>query len=93
MATKRGGDRNREDGKPERPNETSQNASSRVKMVLLGEMNVGKSSLVLRFVKGQFPENLKNTIGAAFLTQTIFVHDTEVNFEIWDTSGQERFIR
>lgn len=60
------------------------------KMVLLGESAVGKSSLVLRFVKGQFHEYQESTIGAAFLTQTVSVDDTTVKLELWDTAGQER---
>lgn len=61
------------------------------KMVLLGESAVGKSSLVLRFVKGQFHEYQESTIGAAFLTQTVSVDDTTVKLELWDTAGQERY--
>lgn len=61
------------------------------KLVLLGESAVGKSSLVLRFVKGQFHEYQESTIGAAFLTQTVCIDDTTVKFEIWDTAGQERY--
>eukprot|EP00049_Salpingoeca_infusionum_P017354 m.352642 g.352642 ORF g.352642 m.352642 type:complete len:267 (-) comp16573_c0_seq1:326-1126(-) len=62
------------------------------KLVLLGESSVGKSSLVLRFVKGQFLEYQESTIGAAFLTQTVQLPDqTKVKFEIWDTAGQERY--
>jgi len=61
------------------------------KLVLLGESAVGKSSLVLRFVKGQFLEYQESTIGAAFLTQTVQLNDTTIKFEIWDTAGQERY--
>lgn len=62
------------------------------KLVLLGESAVGKSSLVLRFVKGQFHEYQESTIGAAFLTQTVQVDsETTMKFEIWDTAGQERY--
>ena len=61
------------------------------KVVLLGESAVGKSSLVLRFVKREFHEFQESTIGAAFLTQTIQMDDTTVKFEIWDTAGQERY--
>ncbi|EFC50493.1 rab family small GTPase [Naegleria gruberi] len=61
------------------------------KLVLLGESSVGKSSLVLRFVRGQFFEYQESTIGAAFLTQTVPLGDTIVKFEIWDTAGQERY--
>jgi small GTP-binding protein len=58
---------------------------------LLGDMGAGKSSLVLRFVKGQFFEYQESTIGAAFLTQTVATSDVTVKFEIWDTAGQERY--
>ncbi|KAI0035126.1 GTP-binding protein RAB5 [Vararia minispora EC-137] len=62
------------------------------KLVLLGESAVGKSSLVLRFVKDQFDDYRESTIGAAFLTQTVTLDDgTAVKFEIWDTAGQERY--
>lgn len=61
------------------------------KVVLLGESAVGKSSLVLRFVKREFHEFQESTIGAAFLTQTVQIDDTTVKFEIWDTAGQERY--
>ncbi|KAF8079045.1 GTP-binding protein RAB5 [Lyophyllum atratum] len=53
------------------------------KLVLLGESAVGKSSLVLRFVKDQFDDYRESTIGAAFLTQTVTLEDqTTVKFEI-----------
>lgn len=51
---------------------------------------MGKSSLVLRFVKGQFHEYQERAAGAAFLTQTVCLASTRVKFEIWDTAGQER---
>lgn len=62
-----------------------------VKLVLLGEAAVGKSSLVLRFVSNEFQENKEPTIGAAFLTQKCTVGDRTIKYEIWDTAGQERF--
>ncbi|RWW62207.1 hypothetical protein BHE74_00030669 [Ensete ventricosum] len=54
-------------------------------------MGAGKSSLVLRFVKGQFLEFQESTIGAAFFSQTLAVSDATVKLEIWDTAGQERY--
>lgn len=75
-----------------RPNNGApQNKVCQFKLVLLGESAVGKSSLVLRFVKGQFHEYQESTIGAAFLTQTVMLDDITVKFEIWDTAGQERY--
>ncbi|CAG8541331.1 10272_t:CDS:2 [Ambispora gerdemannii] len=62
-----------------------------VKLVLLGEAAVGKSSLVLRFVNDEFQDNKEPTIGAAFLTQKCRLEDKIIKFEIWDTAGQERF--
>ncbi|WWC68078.1 uncharacterized protein I206_101997 [Kwoniella pini CBS 10737] len=61
------------------------------KLVLLGESAVGKSSLVLRFVRNEFSDFRESTI-AAFLTQTVSLDDsTSIKFEIWDTAGQERY--
>jgi len=78
-------------GAPQRPTAATQGKIQPFKLVLLGESAVGKSSLVLRFVKGQFHEYQESTIGAAFLTQTVCFDDTTVKFEIWDTAGQERY--
>ncbi|KAM9773891.1 ras-related protein Rab-5C-like isoform 1-T2 [Syngnathus typhle] len=80
-------------GGASRPNgaTAAANKSFQFKLVLLGESAVGKSSLVLRFVKGQFHEFQESTIGAAFLTQTVSLDDITVKFEIWDTAGQERY--
>ncbi|MBA0571210.1 hypothetical protein Golob_004794 [Gossypium lobatum] len=57
-----------------------------------GDSGVGKSCIVLRFVRGQFDPTSKVTVGASFLSQTIALQDsTTVKFEIWDTAGQERY--
>ncbi|KAI8094928.1 ras family-domain-containing protein [Gilbertella persicaria] len=73
-------------------NLSSTNAKPKsVKLVLLGESAVGKSSLVLRFVNREYVENREPTIGAAFLTQKCTFKDRTIKFEIWDTAGQERF--
>ncbi|KAH7097364.1 GTP-binding protein ypt5 [Auriculariales sp. MPI-PUGE-AT-0066] len=65
--------------------------SIQVKLVLLGEAAVGKSSVVLRFVSNDFQANKEPTIGAAFLTQKCRLEDRVLRYEIWDTAGQERF--
>lgn len=62
------------------------------KLVLLGDTAVGKSCLVVRFVRDEFFEFQEPTIGAAFLTQTVSLDEgVTVKFEIWDTAGQERY--
>eukprot|EP00249_Psilotum_nudum_P018106 c26643_g1_i2 orf=189-794(+) len=70
---------------------TTGSNNMQAKLVLLGDMGAGKSSLVLRFVKDQFFDYQESTIGAAFFSQTLTVDDTTVKFEIWDTAGQERY--
>ncbi|KAB1212410.1 Ras-related protein RABF1 [Morella rubra] len=63
-----------------------------VQPVLLGDSGVGKSCIVLRFVRGQFDPTSKVTVGASFLSQKIALQDsTVVKFEIWDTAGHERY--
>lgn len=63
----------------------------RIKLVLLGDSGVGKSCILLRFVRGQFDPSSKVTVGASFLSQTINLQDSTIKFEIWDTAGQERY--
>lgn len=70
---------------------SSADKSVQVKLVLLGEAAVGKSSVVLRFVSNEFQANKEPTIGAAFLTQKCRLEDRVLRYEIWDTAGQERF--
>jgi len=61
------------------------------KIVLLGDTGVGKTSLVLRYVEQRFNPVSTPTIGASFLTKTIWVNENRVKLQIWDTAGQERF--
>lgn len=72
-------------------NGTGTMGTKQVKLVLLGDQGVGKSSIALRFVRGVFHEHLEATIGAAFLTHTVIVKDCTVKMDIWDTAGQERY--
>merc|ERR1719146_246863 len=69
----------------------SNNRGCHFKLVLLGDSAVGKSCLVVRFVRDEFFEFQEPTIGAAFLTQSVAVDTGTVKFEIWDTAGQERY--
>ncbi|KAK4280874.1 hypothetical protein QN277_012434 [Acacia crassicarpa] len=54
-------------------------------------MGAGKTSLVLRFVKGHFNEYQESTIGAAFFTQVLSLNEGTLRLDIWDTAGQERY--
>ncbi|XP_032549390.1 ras-related protein Rab-17 isoform X1 [Chiroxiphia lanceolata] len=60
------------------------------KVVLLGSMSVGKSSLAYRYVRNDFREFLP-TVGCSFFTRTHDLEAATVKFEIWDTAGQEKY--
>ncbi|XP_064610701.1 ras-related protein Rab-22A-like [Liolophura sinensis] len=62
-----------------------------VKVCLLGDSGVGKSSLVMRFVMDQFKPALESTIGASFMTKNLVHGDKTFKFQIWDTAGQEKY--
>lgn len=61
------------------------------KLVLLGDMSVGKTCIVHRLVRDMFYEVQDSTIGSAFTTKIIQTDKSIVKFEIWDTAGQERY--
>lgn len=62
-----------------------------VKLCLLGDSGVGKSSIVHRFVYDTFKPTMEATIGAAFLTKSIVLESTTYKYQIWDTAGQEKY--
>lgn len=62
-----------------------------LKVIILGESNVGKTSLMNQYVNKKFTNQYKATIGADFLTKELIVDDRVVTMQIWDTAGQERF--
>lgn len=62
-----------------------------LKVIILGDSGVGKTSLMNQYVNKKFSSQYKATIGADFLTKEIKVDDRLVTMQIWDTAGQERF--
>lgn len=65
--------------------------STFLKVVLLGDGGVGKSSLMNRFVSGKFDSQSFHTIGVEFLNKDVTVEGQSYTLQIWDTAGQERF--
>ena len=62
-----------------------------LKIIVLGDSGVGKTSLMNMFVSKSFSAQYKATIGADFLTKQITVNDKSISLQIWDTAGQERY--
>eukprot|EP00056_Hartaetosiga_gracilis_P021415 m.24016 g.24016 ORF g.24016 m.24016 type:complete len:206 (+) comp9064_c0_seq1:541-1158(+) len=62
-----------------------------LKVIILGDSGVGKTSLMNQYVNRRFSNQYKATIGADFLTKEVTVDERLVTMQIWDTAGQERF--
>ncbi|CAN6661482.1 ypt/Rab-type GTPase Ypt7p [Trichomonascus vanleenenianus] len=62
-----------------------------LKVVILGDSGVGKTSIMQQYVNKKFSTQYKATIGADFLTKELHIDDRKVVMQIWDTAGQERF--
>ena len=62
------------------------------KVVIIGNVSVGKSSIIKRYISNEFSEDYKCTIGTESFTKSLFISENKkVNLKIWDTCGQERF--
>lgn len=62
-----------------------------VKVVLVGESNVGKTCIVRRLTSGVFDEVATPTLGAGYATKDVHVNETAVELQIWDTAGTEKY--
>jgi len=70
---------------------TSRKKAVLLKVLLLGESCVGKTSIFHRYVKDEYSQAYKATIGADFFSKDLKVDEKEVILQIWDTAGQERY--
>jgi len=59
-----------------------------LKVIILGDSGVGKTSLMNQYVNQKFSTQYKATIGADFLTKEVVIDDRVVTMQIWDTAGQ-----
>uniref|UniRef100_A0AAQ4Q444 RAB18B, member RAS oncogene family n=1 Tax=Gasterosteus aculeatus aculeatus TaxID=481459 RepID=A0AAQ4Q444_GASAC len=62
-----------------------------LKLLIIGESGVGKSSLLLRFTEDTFDPEQPATIGVDFKVKTLSIDGNKAKLAIWDTAGQERF--
>ncbi|KAG0413240.1 hypothetical protein HPB47_009603, partial [Ixodes persulcatus] len=62
-----------------------------LKVVVVGNGAVGKSSLIQRYCKGVFTADYKKTIGVDFLERQLSLRGEDVRLMLWDTAGQEEF--
>jgi Ras-related protein Rab-6A len=72
--------------------ETSQKQIYKFKIILLGDVSVGKTSLLTYFIDNKFNEEYKATISAELKTKILNVsQNVQASLNIWDTAGNERF--
>ena len=69
----------------------SEKEQAKFKLILIGEMNVGKTSLIQKFVFDNFGSDYEATIGVEFFSKTFKINADIVKIEIWGTAGSERF--
>eukprot|EP01088_Endostelium_zonatum_P020036 TRINITY_DN71_c0_g1_i1.p2 TRINITY_DN71_c0_g1~~TRINITY_DN71_c0_g1_i1.p2 ORF type:complete len:210 (-),score=48.33 TRINITY_DN71_c0_g1_i1:706-1335(-) len=62
-----------------------------LKLLIIGDSGVGKSSILLRFTDDEFDDEQACTIGVDFKTKVMNVDGKAINLTIWDTAGQEKF--
>jgi small GTP-binding protein len=65
--------------------------TTRFKIVVLGDVAVGKSSLISRFVDNRFKGDYEPSIGVDFASKSIKYNDKIIKLQIWDTAGQEKY--
>ena len=63
----------------------------KIKLMVIGETRVGKTSLIKKYTKDVFGGTYLTTVGIDFQEKIIHVEDKTVKLQIWDTAGQERF--
>ena len=61
------------------------------KVIVVGNMNVGKSCLALRATEGMFKENLGSTVPLSICNFNVKINDMKISLQIWDTCGQEKY--
>ncbi|KAK9478803.1 P-loop containing nucleoside triphosphate hydrolase protein [Lipomyces japonicus] len=63
-----------------------------LKVGMVGDAQIGKTSLMVKYVEGSFDEDYIQTLGVNFMEKTISIRNTEITFSIWDLGGQREFV-
>jgi len=63
-----------------------------VKVGMVGDSQIGKTSLMVKYVEGKFQEDYIETLGVNFMEKTIPLKNTDITFSIWDLGGQQEYL-
>ena len=61
------------------------------KVVLVGDSFVGKTNIMSKYLKNEFHEDSKSTVGVEFGSKQFIIENHKIKAQIWDTAGQERY--
>jgi small GTP-binding protein len=70
---------------------TTPSQAAVLKIILLGDSAVGKSSVLVRYTENKFIDTTTMTVGVDFKTRDIILEGSSYRLQIWDTAGQEKF--
>ncbi|KAJ9296477.1 hypothetical protein DTO271G3_5175 [Paecilomyces variotii] len=79
----------------QRPQSSSQQPAKNsvvIKVGMVGDAQIGKTSLMVKYVEGSWDEDYIQTLGVNFMEKTISIRNTEITFSIWDLGGQREFV-
>ena len=62
-----------------------------IRLVVVGDSGVGKTSYLLRYIRGEYDPEMQPTLGVEFLTKEITAMNRKIQVQLWDTAGQELF--
>ncbi|KAL9042654.1 MAG: hypothetical protein Q9180_000442 [Flavoplaca navasiana] len=71
---------------------TQAQSSVVIKVGMVGDAQIGKTSLMVKYVEGSWDEDYIQTLGVNFMEKTISIRNTEITFSIWDLGGQREFV-
>ena len=72
-------------------NNEQENKINQIKLIIIGSVNVGKTTLLTRYATGKFQNISKSTSNASFITKIKNVNNKKYEIKLWDTAGQEKY--
>ena len=75
----------------EEENSIEEEFDEKIKLMVLGDSSVGKSSILTKYCKNEFMSKYITTIGIDFQIKYLNINNKRIKLQIWDTAGQERY--
>jgi Ras-related protein Rab-1A len=72
-------------------NAIEQDFDEKIKLMILGDSSVGKSSILRKYCKNEFLDKYITTIGIDFQIKNLTINNKKIKLQVWDTAGQERY--